>query len=204
MVDVIRRVPVAAMVLPLWFWSVYLVMASTRPEYSHLTKAISELGSVDAPNPWVWNILGYIIPGLVIALLGLRLGDVLRGTRRARVASFALVASGLFMSLSGVFPGDFDDRTSATMIMHAVGSLGSFAGFLVAGAVYPFVFGRFPAWRRYAWPSAALVVLSVLTGFLRTGDAPGLGQRLGFFCFFAWIGLVGVALSLDSRRPASR
>ena len=52
-----------ALATPFWFLTVYLIMSSIRPEYSHLTKAISELGSLDAPSLWYWNVLGYIIPG---------------------------------------------------------------------------------------------------------------------------------------------
>jgi hypothetical membrane protein len=43
---------------PTIFWLTYFVMANQRTEYSFLTKAISELGSVDAPNKWTWNIFG--------------------------------------------------------------------------------------------------------------------------------------------------
>ena len=46
----------------------YFVMANMRQEYSFKYKAISELGSLDAPNLWFWNILGYIIPGLGLHL----------------------------------------------------------------------------------------------------------------------------------------
>jgi len=48
-----RQIGILAMVVPVWFTAVYLILAGLRPEYSHLTKAISELGSVDAPRAWV-------------------------------------------------------------------------------------------------------------------------------------------------------
>ena len=122
-----------ALVTPLWFLAVYLFMSSIRPEYSHLTKAISELGSLDAPNLWVWNVLGYMLPGLAVAFLGVGLHrEFSQSHRQATIPSIALVASGLLMTLSGVFPGDFENRTSATMLFHLIGSLGSFAAFLIA------------------------------------------------------------------------
>ena len=68
-----KQIGLIATVTPVWFLVIYLVMSSRRPEYSHLTKAISELGSLDAPNMWAWNILGYILPGLAIALLAIGL-----------------------------------------------------------------------------------------------------------------------------------
>lgn len=83
-------------------------MSSMRSEYSHLTKAISELGSVDAPNLWYWNTLGYVLPVLFISLLGV--GLITRFPKLSKIPGYALVASGLFMALSGVFPGDFENR----------------------------------------------------------------------------------------------
>jgi hypothetical membrane protein len=190
-----KSIGLIALITPFWFLTVYLVMSGRRPEYSHLTKAISELGSLDAPNRWFWNVLGYILPGLAIALLGVGLKrDFAPAGRHASTPAFALVASGLFMTMSGVFPGDFENRTSPTMILHTVSSLGSFAAFLVAGFWLPKIFRSHESWRWVAWPSLTLVVASIVAGFLRSGAAPGLGQRLGFAFVFAWVGLVGYAL----------
>ena len=196
-----RKIGLIAVFTPLWFLVIYLAMSGMRPEYSHLTKAISELGSLDAPHKWVWNTLGYILPGLAVALLGtgLRRESSFAG-REARIPLAALVASGILMSLSGVFPGDFENRTSATMILHAAGSIGSFVAFLVAGFWLPNLFRKHEQWRWTVWPSLVLVVGSIVTGFLRTGSAPGLGQRLGFACFFLWVGLVGFAMVRGQRR----
>ena len=177
---------------PAWFLLIYFAMSARRPEYSHLTKAISELGSWDAPNLWVWNLLGYILPGLAISYLGV--GLLREFSPKARIPSTALIVSGLLMALSGVFPGDFENRQSPSMLMHLVGSLGSYVAFLVAGIGLLRAMRSAPAWRWAAWPSLALVLLSVATGFLRSGTAPGLGQRLGFACFFLWVALMGFAM----------
>jgi len=190
-----KQIGVIATGTPVWFLAVYLVMSSLRPEYSHLTKAISELGSLDAPNMWAWNILGYILPGLTIALLAIGLKREFSDSgRKIVVPSMALAASGLFMAMSGIFPGDFVHRTSTTMFLHTVGSLGSFVAFLVAGFWLPTFFRSRPDWHWVAWPSLVLVIGSIVTGFLRSGQSPGLGQRLGFACFFLWVGLVGFGL----------
>ncbi len=199
-----KSIGLIALVTPLWFLTVYLIMSALRPEYSHLTKAISELGSVDAPNMWFWNVLGYILPGLSIALLGVGLNrEFSRVHRRAIIPAAALVCSGLLMTLSGIFPGDFENRSSTTMIVHAIGSLGSFVAFLVAGFWLPKLFRSVPQWRWVMWPSLILVIGSIVTGLLRSGAAPGLGQRLGFACFFLWIGLVGFALWRSGHRASA-
>jgi len=196
-----KRIGLVAAITPVWFFVVYLVISSSRPEYSHLTKAISELGSLDAPNLSAWNILGYIIPGLVVTLLGFGLKrEFSDSNKNILVPALAVVASGLFMALSGVFPGDFENRTSTTMILHTVGSLGSFVAFLVAGFWLPKCFRSRQDWRWVALPSLILVIGSIVTGFLRSGEAPGLGQRFGFACYFLWVGLTGLALFRSNSR----
>jgi hypothetical membrane protein len=181
-----------AVATPVWFLLTYLTLSAIHPGYSHLTKAVSELGAWGEPHMWWWNILGYGASGIAIAVLGSHLaGSLARG---GRVVSYALVASGLFMALSGVFPGDFEDRQAPSMIAHMVASIGSYVAFLVAGVALPFALRSAPQWPRIAWPSVAIVLLSVVTGALRSGEAPGLGQRLTFACFFLWIALVGAGL----------
>lgn len=207
-----RKIGLLAMTLPVWFLAVYLVMSAMRPDYLHADQAISELGSLDAPNLWAWNVLGYILPGLAIALLGFGLQRefALHGVR-AVVPAFALVAAGLLMTLSGVFPADMSDFGSATTRLHTVGSFGCYAAFLVAGFWWPSRFRKVPAWRWVAAPSLVLVVLSIVTGLLRFAGMASIGQRITFVCFFAWVALVGWALwraagdpRLHGDSPASR
>lgn len=170
-----REIGILAMVLPVWLTALYLIMAGLRPEYSHLTKAISELGSVDAPRAWIWNLLGYILPGAIVSLLGVGIGKHFALEAGIRTPSWALIASGLLLALSGIFQGDFENRTSFTMVMHAVGSLGSFVAFLVCGFSLPRIWRRSVQWRPLTWPALALLLGSIVTGFLRVGEAPGLG-----------------------------
>jgi amino acid transporter len=83
------------------------------------------------------------------------------------------------------------------MLVHTIGSLGTFLAFLVAAFSLPRLLRQAPPWKPFLWPSLVLAIGSVITGFLRTGDAPGVGQRLGFACFFLWIALIGYALYRD-------
>lgn len=198
-----KAIGAIGVVTPFWFLAVYLIMAGLRPDYSYLTKAISELGSVYAPHRWLWNILGYVMPGLAIALLGVELKAEFSDTGRLTwIPAFALSASGLFMMLGGIFPGNFIHRAAPTMVMHTIGSLGSYAAFLIAGFWLPFLFRRHRNWRWLGWPSLALVLCTFPLGSLERGHTPGLGQRLVFTCYFLWIGIVGYALMRSARTGA--
>lgn len=199
-----RTIGFAAVFTPLWFLAVYLVMANMRPEYSHSNDAISELGSLDAANLWAWNIFGYILPGLVITLLGIGLKREFSPLSRITTIPFvALMVSGLFMALSGAFPANMADFKSATTVIHLIGSMGCFVVFLVAGFSLPFYFRKRSSWHWLTWPSLALVVGSIATGFLRFGDMGGVGQRITFACFFLWVALIGLGLLRANRRQTA-
>lgn len=198
-----RNIGFIALITPLWFLAIYMLMSSQRPEYRHAINAISELGTLDAPNPWVWNILGYILPGLAIALLGVGLKREFAPLHRNSIfPALALVASGLFMALSGAFPANLDDRGSTTTLLHLLGSFGCFLAFLIAGFWLPKYFHKNLQLRWIAWPSLLLVIASIATVFLRAGATPGLGQRLTFLCLFLWVTLVGFALLRANSRDA--
>lgn len=52
------------MIAPVLFWITYFIMAGARPEYNFYTKAISELGSVDAPHKWTgifWVMVFWVV-----------------------------------------------------------------------------------------------------------------------------------------------
>lgn len=163
--DMNRRIGLLAMMAPVWSAGTYFALSALRPEFSHFTKAISELGSVDAPRAWIWNVFGYILPGIAVALLGLGIGKRFAKQAGSRVPAWALIASGLFLVLSGVFPGDFENRTSTTMMVHAAGSIGCFVLFLVAAFSLPRILRRSAKWRPFVWPSLALAGGLIVTGF---------------------------------------
>ncbi|MFB9067419.1 hypothetical protein B1808_12635 [Pseudofulvimonas gallinarii] len=190
-----KKIGLVAIATPLWFLTVYLAMSAMRPDYAHTDQAISELGSLDAPNLWAWNVLGYILPGFAVALLGIGLRREFMGRGlRANGPAMALVAAGLLMALSGAFPANMADFKSTTTLLHTVGSFGCYIAFLVAGFWLPSLFRKVNSWRWAATPSLALVIASIFTGFLRFAGMASIGQRITFLCFFLWVGLVGWAL----------
>ncbi|WP_286748172.1 DUF998 domain-containing protein [Roseivirga sp. UBA1976] len=187
-----KKYALAGLFAPLLFLVTYLTLSTLRPEYSHLTKAISELGDVDAPYKWWWNIFGYGLTGLLIALFALGLYRHIKGQSTAKIVLVSLALSGILMTFSGIFPGDFEERSSATMLLHTVGSIGSFIAFMIAAFTLPIVLKKHYYWKKATGPSLALAWLSILSGFLRSGDMPGLGQRLGFTFYFLWIAYLAI------------
>lgn len=176
------------MIAPLLFWITYFIMAGARPEYSFYTKAISELGSLDAPHKWVWNILGYGVPGLFISIYAYGLFQSVSNAG-SKLPLIGIMLSGFFMALSGIFPGDFDNKQSVTMLMHTIGSFGSYLFFLIGAFTYPVQMKRRSYWQTV--PKLALVFtwLTILFGawpFLFP-TIPAVGQRFVFLFYYGWI-----------------
>ena len=185
------------------FWITYIVMAEARADYFHRTKAVSELGSVDATNAVYWNAIGFVAVGLLISTFAIGLKQSVSTTGKGRIAFFLLFFCGLFWALAGIFPGDFEDRDSLTMIVHAVGALGSGLCFVLSVLFYVPAMRSTRHWRNLAPISLALAIAFFLSGFLRTGSAPALGQKIGFLIFFLWIAVMAWRLFQPDDTPTT-
>src|SRR5690606_2664688 len=96
-----------------------IIMAAIRTDgYNHFHKAVSELGSLDAPNKWIFNILGFVIPGILISIFSFNLLKEFRSYPIKSYPFYFLFVSGLFLSIAGIFPADLENRKSMTTIIH--------------------------------------------------------------------------------------
>lgn len=176
-------------------------MAGIRPEYSFLTKAVSELGSVDAPHKWIWNSFGYILPGFLISAFSRGWYLSLYPQSGSKLPFYSLCLSGAFMSLSGFFPGDFEQRNSLTMLLHSIGSLGSYLFFLVAAFSSVRHMKKQAQWQTSVKLSLVFTWGSILAGSwgLLVPQWPGVGQRLVFGFYFLWIGWQAYTVSKTAK-----
>ena len=174
----------------------YFVMANMRQEYSFKYKAISELGSLDAPNLWFWNILGYIIPGLLIAMFSIGLYKYSAKNNSSKIPYYGLILSGLFMTLSGIFPADMENRKSTTTILHMIGSYGSYISFLFTAFTYPKIWKKNTNWQPLIKPTLICVWLTIVFGswYLFFPNIPSVGQRIVFLFYFLWIVISAIKL----------
>ncbi len=191
-----KNFAVAGLLAPILLWTTYFIMASQRPEYSFLYKAISELGSLDAPNKWMWNIFGYIIPGLLISFYSIGLYKSVATEKSSKLPLMGIFLSGFFMTISGIFPADMDNRSSATTLLHMVGSYGSYVFFLLGAFSYPKLMKRKEYWKNSSLPLLIFVWLTIVCGswYLIFPNIPSVGQRIVFFFYFAWITYTAIKL----------
>lgn len=198
---------ISGVAAPIIFLFTYAVMASFRDDYTMFTKAVSELGSLDAPNKWWWNVLGYIIPGILIMFFSKGLFVQIDPKNENRMSYLGLLGSGLGMTIAGIFPGDFDNRQSITMLLHTVGSFGSYISFLFAA------FGITRSLRKAGdpWPASVNLPMIFALATILFGawpfifpSTPGIGQRLVFLFYFLWIGYLAMRLFTSVKSPRSQ
>ena len=163
--------------------------------YSHGTKAVSELGAIGAPNALAFNLAGFILPGVLIAVAAALVARAARSTRG--MAPLAL--AGVSMALAGVFPIDMSDRASLVSQAHL-------AAAVLTGLFWALALFRVPPTLRAAgqaglarfggWLAIALLVNIFWQIAYGSGVPilPGWGQRIGFAGMMIWLAWLGAGL----------
>src|SRR5262245_51167807 len=134
------------------FWGALLLFAGLDPSYSHSMRAVSELGAVGAPHQWGWNIVGFLLPGLLVFLFGLGVGQAL--APRGRGAALLLSISGLAFAATGLFPANLQATSSFSTRAHVIGSIVSLLAWFPAAVVCAVV-ARRAARKSLMWASIA-------------------------------------------------
>jgi hypothetical membrane protein len=187
----------AAPLAGVMFGASLIAFAAVRTDgYTHGTKAVSELGAVGAPSALAFNLLAFIVPGLLVAWFGV----VLARCADNKVGPSLLAGSGLLVAMAGTFPFDLGNVAALTTIGHAIGVVGSGLLWVIAlfwmGSLFSRHFGlsrwgRITPWFalflfvHIAWQATFQITALVL---------PGYGQRIGFFGYFLWLAVSGMLL----------
>ena len=175
------------------FWAASIVLGAFRPSYSHVANTISELGAAGTPYARAWNVLGFIVPGVLLAIVGAVIARTANTTPSPlrTLATVLLVLSGLAVAGQGVMPAEMAngvaDVTSASTRGHFISSLVSGAAWAVGALLLVGPMRRSVNWRGLHIVSVVLVVLTLVAAFTLRGALPdGLAQRIGnaFFCIW--------------------
>jgi hypothetical membrane protein len=187
-----RQAGVSGIVAIVVFWAALAGFSAAHPNYSHSTKAISELGVIGAPHALAWNILGFMVPGVLLAICGAGLARSI--DRQTGLLWWTLVLSGAGFAGTGLIPAEMHNgsplMTSSLTIGHALMSIlsgiaWSMATFVLAGRVRhnPYWIGT----TQVAWVLALAGLLGMCARMLPAFEVrPGLGQRVAFATYFCW------------------
>jgi hypothetical membrane protein len=185
---------------PLVFATVVLVAAAHRPDYSHFTNMISELGATGTPYAAFMNYAGFVPAGLMLAAFGVALAAVLPRQRSTIVAAALVALFGSGAAASGIFscdPGCPQGGGSLENLVHDRIAPVAFLCQIVAIGILGIHFRRLPAWRPVAIDSLltsalALLFLVALASSLDTRTLTGLWQRLMLSTLFLWCAVIGL------------
>ena len=189
------------------FWLALFLFGALRPSYSQSINQISELGAIGTPNGAAWNVVGFILPGLLLAAAGKAIGDSARSARprSGRAASWLLLLFGLTAAGQGLFPASMVGGkvvvTSWHARIHLLMSLLSGIAWIAALLVLVVPMKRDPHWRGWHILNIVAVLLVIVGSFTLRGAVPdGLAQRVIDGVVYAWF----IAMSLRLLRLGDR
>jgi hypothetical membrane protein len=189
------------------FWAAAFVVGAPRPSYSHTVNTISELGARGTPNATLWNVVGFVVPGLLLAVAGRAIAHSISREKSwsTGLAALSLFISGLAIAGQGVIPAEMTngvaDTTSPYTRGHFISSLISAATWAIGALLLIGPMKRSRAWHGWHIVSIVLVALTLVASFALRGALPdGLAQRLGNAIFFTWFVLMSLKL-IRLQRP---
>ncbi|KAB8165680.1 DUF998 domain-containing protein [Lysobacter maris] len=169
--------------------------------YSHARHPLALLGARGMGAAGLFNVLAWILPGLLLAAQAAALRECLsdRAGFGARIGAWLLLLSALAFAAQGVWPLDPHDLEGPDSRRHALGWMLWWIAHLGAGALLVPTLMRQARWRR-AGVGLLLSVLLLLAGVLaaRAGLWPALAGRLAIV---AWLGGY-LACGIPMRRGA--
>jgi len=187
-------------------WSALVIFAALRPSYSHSVNAVSELGVLGSPNALLWNLIGFIAPGFLLAIAGAAIARSV-SARQWTVAFWLLVVSGLGFAGTGFSPAKMEKGvvlvTSPYTRGHFIMSLIHGIAWLVAALTLIRPMLRNPDWRGLTYVNAALVVAALAASFVLRGRlSDALVQRIAGAVYFAWFIVMSLRLiQIGNKNP---
>jgi hypothetical membrane protein len=193
-----RSTPIAffsrhlALLAALCFLATLLGFGAAVDGYSHRIHPVAVLGGRTMPAAWAFNLLAFIVPGVLLAWQGWRLRDALDHGNHpvrapARVGAQLLQLSALAFAAQGVLPLDLSDLQNPASARHAAAWMIWWLAFGIGAALLAVGLRDRLRWRHFAAGSLLVAVaLPLCAVWLPQWLAPGLAQRVGLACWFAW------------------
>ncbi|KQY51953.1 DUF998 domain-containing protein [Lysobacter sp. Root494] len=185
-----RHAALAAMLL----FAGTAVFAGRIDGYSHAQHPLALLGASPLPHAWIFNLLAFVVPGLLLAWGALRLREALPagadGTTpwSGRVGAQLMLVSALAFAAQGVLPLDAGDLEGVRSARHAAAWMVWWIAFAAGGLLLALgLRGHVLRWRGIAASSLlAALLLPVLALLLPMLVPAGSAQRLAFALWFLW------------------
>jgi len=189
---------ICGIIAPIIFAIIVIIAGLLRPDYSHLTNFVSELGAVGAPNA-IMQRINFVLVGILIVAFTFGLHRGIGEGKGSIIGPLLIAIFGLSAVVSGIFSTDPIQPGSFSDTMHSMSSaIGSTAA-IIAFFIIPIRLEQDILWRRYRYLSIVIAVVAIVVSVVGTGllgvlGAPGLAQRLFMAVLFLWIEVMAIRL----------
>lgn len=175
----------AGVVAAPWWVITLLFFGALEPNYSHLYKAVSELGAFGASNAFAMNVFCFFLTGALVTAAGVGFRSILNTHRLSTSSSWWLITLGIMLAGAAV-PADFTLYfKSPWTLIHAFFVMLGVIPFLIASWKVHYTLKELNVSSLFIsyWP-LLIVPTFFLHGFLQQG---GLVQRLTIFIVLLWV-----------------
>lgn len=191
----LKRSGAAALLAAGWFLAALAGFGSVLEGYSHAVHPPAFLGARGVPGAVAFNLLGFVLPGLLgmVVMGGVR--RRLDGARwAARIGSWLWLLSAFGFAMQGLLPLDLADMDAPGSRLHANAWTIWWLAFAPGGLLLALGLARTPDWRplRIAALTGALL-LPLLVLYAPLGMPVGVSQRLALALWFACLVVAGFA-----------
>ncbi len=196
MKPMLRKIGLMCGILAPVLWALVIILCGgLRPEYSHLTQYISELGERGGSTEFIMRYAAFVPTGLMHTAFAAYLYVAFKGSPLATIAATLLAINGIARIVAGMFPCEIGCALPRLLLSQKLHSLAAGVGFFAligASVLWGFVFRRYQSLRglsAYSIGSGCLglVFLALMSwgAELRTGT--GLYERLSTGVLSLWV-----------------
>ena len=205
-----RIAAACGLLAPLTYGAGLLLGGLAQPDdFSSADDAISDLGSLTASSPWIYNQIGLNLTGILVVVFALGLWQALSPDLLGRLGAAGVLLVGVTLFLQGFLRLDCQaidaacENTGWNSDGHRVAT-GISAIFIFASPlVLAFAFRRLPGWRNAWLPTLAAIPAFFLASVLFSLFGDGASTRAGALTWFLWLAFVAVQLlkKAEEREP---
>ncbi|MEJ7746801.1 MAG: DUF998 domain-containing protein [Luteimonas sp.] len=162
-------------------------------DYSQIHHPLGLLGGKDIPNALAFNLLGFVVPGVLaaIAMSTLRTSLPSAAGWSMRIGVQLLVLSAIAFAAQGLVPIDPADLGAPGNRYHAVAWTLWWIAFVSGSLLLAWSIGRYPQERTQAWVSMGAAITVLAFALFAPGAIPSaIAERIAFAAWFGWLLLV--------------
>ena len=193
-----RFLAICGIIAPIIFIIILMIASLLRPDYSHLTNFVSELGAVGALYAIIQRI-NFVLTGILIVAFTFGLHRGISDGKGSIIGPLLVAIFGLSAVMSGIFSTDTIQPGSFSDIIHSMSSaIGSVAA-IIAFFIISERLEKDILWKPYRSFSIVIAIVAIIgsvvgVGILGAIGIPGLGQRLFLAVLFLWIEVMAIRL----------